>query len=333
MTTACLDAIDHRLLEDWQRDLPLVARPYEVLAEELGIEETGVLSRLTRLRAMGAISRVGGVVRPNTVSASTLAAISAPALQIDDIAEIVGQEPGVNHSYLRENVWNLWFVVTGPDRPHVAQALHRIERRTGLPVLELHLERAYHIDLGFPLDGRDNKPPGHTMTEVATTFRFKKEDPNLIQALTHGLPLESRPFDAIGARLGRSETSVLQRLTELCDARVMTRIGVIVRHRALGWRSNAMVVWDISPEVIDEVGLALAQAPGVNLCYRRTRNKIHWPYNLYCMVHAKTREEALATIEQATIASGLKGYSRQILFSIRCFKQQGALLTSPGEVA
>ena len=66
------------------------------------------------------------------------------------MAALVGAEPGVNHSYLREHRWNLWFVATAPDADALAASLARIGAATGLAVLDLPLLRAFNIDLGFP---------------------------------------------------------------------------------------------------------------------------------------------------------------------------------------
>jgi len=328
------DSIDMRLLGDWQRDLPLVPRPFAVLAAHLETGEADVINRLKGLCRSGAVSRVGGIVRPNVIGASTLAAMAASDLQVEDIAAVIGEEPGVNHSYLRENKLNLWFVATGPDRDHVTQSLDRISRRTGLHVFDLRLERSYHIDLGFPLDGRGAKHcEAIDAPTRCATFELRQGDAELIQALTHGLPLEPEPFCSIAEALGWSEASVIVRLTQLRAAEVITRLGVIVRHRALGWRSNAMVVWDVSPDSIDRAGATLAAVPGVNLCYRRRRFEGDWPYNLYCLVHAKERANALKIITQASEAARLTDCPRQILFSSRCFKQTGAMLTAPKEAA
>ena len=328
------DRVNVRLLNDWQRDLPLVSRPFSALARALDIEENDVIKRLTRLRSAGLISRVGGAVRPNIVGASTLAAMSVPDLQIEDVARLVSSEPGVNHSYLRENDVNLWFVATGPDREHVTNLLMRIEQRTGMRVLDLRLERAYHIDLGFPLDGRKGKVREAADARAqSAAFEHKPCDTELLQAMTRGLALVPRPFQSLAQALGLTEERVIERMKQLCAAGTLTRVGVIVRHRSLGWRSNAMVVWDVDPGDTDRVGNMLADVAGVNLCYRRTRFEAEWPFNLYCMVHAKSRADALETIALATETAQLQNNPRQILFSNRCFKQTGAMLVEPQEAA
>lgn len=334
MEQSVRDPIDMRLLSDWQRELPLVSRPFSVLARDLGISESDVITRLKSLTKLGVVSRVGGVIRPNIIGASTLAAIAVPALQVDEAASVIGNEAGVNHLYLRENKLNLWFVATGPDRDHVSSTLARIERRVGARVFDLNLEQSYHIDLGFPLDKRGTKVcEALDAHEQSAAFELKDGDSHLVQALTRGLQLEEQPFQSIATKLGRSEADVLLRLERLCAAKIIKRIGVIVRHRALGWRSNAMVVWDVAEDVVDRAGTAMATFAGITLCYRRRRVEPDWPYNLYCMVHAKARSEALDIIAAATETTGLNTCPRRILFSTRCFKQTGAMLISSMEAA
>lgn len=323
--------LDAALLENWQRDFPLEPRPFDVIATELGRTEQAVIERLRALTDSGAIARVGGVVRPNTLGASTLAAVSVPHFQVDSVAGQLTQEPGVNHVYLRENDWNIWFVATGPDRATVSEMLSRLSQRIGRRILDLRLETPYYIDLGFALDKQSRERHSCALQPVPATFIIEKGDRDLAQALTTGLPLISRPFERIATDLESNECAIIQRIGELSSAGIISRVGVIVRHRALGWRSNAMVVWDVPVELIDKAGGALAALPGINLCYRRTRHEGAWPYNLYSMIHAKSREEALAVISEATIEAGLQSYPRAILFSTRCFKQTGALIAKTKE--
>lgn len=328
------DPLQKALLEDWQRDFPLVSRPFAEIGRRIGADETAVIEALVALRTSGAISRVGGVVRPNTLGASTLAAIAAPDLEIAEVAENLAAEPGVNHVYLRENAVNLWFVVTGPDRDYVDGVIKRLEKQTGMHVLDLRLEKAYHIDLGFALNGEGSGKRHHAAKQnPPTEFAPEPGDRELVQTLTDGLPLVHAPFEDVAARLSCEESDILARLNELVAGTIIPRIGVIVRHRALGWRSNAMVVWDVPPEHVDAVGAKLANVQGINLCYRRTRYVREWPFNLYCMIHARSRDEALAILERASANTGLDGLPRRILFSLNCFKQTGALVAPPKEAA
>lgn len=314
------DPVDARLLDDFQRDLPLVAQPFTAMAASLGITEEDVIGRLARLKACGAVARVGATVRPNTAGASTLAAMAVPADRIEAVAAIVNGEAGVNHSYLREDDWNLWFVATAPDPAALREMLARLEARTGLRILDLRLVRAFNIDLGFRLSGeRRSMLPDAGVRPVELT----NEDRTLLASLSRGMPLVSRPF----AALGLAEGQALSRIATLLHARVITRLGVIVRHRPLGWKANAMVVWDLPAARIAAAGAALAVLPGITLCYQRVTVPGVWPYPLYSMIHGRSRTETLSVLDQALALGELSGAKGKPLFSTRCFKQTGALIT------
>jgi DNA-binding Lrp family transcriptional regulator len=146
-----LDAIDRSLLQDFQRGLPLAPRPYAAMGERLGIGEDEVIERLERLSQSGAVSRVGAVLRPHAVGASTLAAMAVPPARLEAIAELVNSYPEVNHNYQRDHHLNLWFVVATDTAEAVQGVLDDIARRAGIAVLDLPLEQDFHIDLGFAL--------------------------------------------------------------------------------------------------------------------------------------------------------------------------------------
>lgn len=382
-----IDPIDLRLLDGFQRDLPLVERPFAAMGAQMGLEEAEVIARLARMQDEGRISRVGGTVRPNTAGASTLAALAVPEDRIEEVAAIVGAEPGVNHSYLREGDWNLWFVATAPDAAALEDLLTRIrdrtchatlsstdltgrppttnaskragheaigatpvgsdptgnlpgaslpptwgrEREVGLAaavdaprLLDLRLVRPFNIDLGFPLAGAPVAMPGERGVEPAV---LRPTDRPLLHALSKGLDLTPRPYAALALRLGRDEAAVTSRIAVLLAAGILTRLGVIVRHRALGFTANAMVVWDVPDSATEAAGRALAGLPGVTLAYERCPVAGVWPYRLYCMIHARTRMQALEVLGTARALPQLRGVDHRVLFSTRCFKQSGARLS------
>ncbi len=323
------DPIDRRLLDDFQRDFPIVERPFQVLADALGLEEAEVLDRLARMRKTGRITRVGATIAPGAVSASTLAAVAVPEERLEEVAALIDAEPGVNHNYQREDDWNLWFVATGPDRAHVNDTLARISQRSGLRVLDLRLVRPFNIDLGFRMSGETRNAPGPRKVDRSA---MREGDRPLLQALSSGLSLVSGPFAALARTLNRDPDDVMDRVAALHRAGIISRLGVIVRHRALGWSANAMVVWDMPAEQVSSAGPALAAHPGVTLCYERNPVEDVWPYRLYSMIHARSRPEAMEVLAGAAALPELFGAQRKVLFSIRCFKQTGALI-QPKEAA
>jgi len=91
------------------------------------------------------------VFEHSRAGASTLVALAVPQARLEQVAARISAFPEVNHNYLREHHYNLWFVLTGPDRPHLDRLLAEIEADTGLVPLDLPMLHAYRIDLGFPL--------------------------------------------------------------------------------------------------------------------------------------------------------------------------------------
>jgi len=146
-----LSDLERRLLNEYQKGLPLSATPYADMGAKLGVGEAEVLRTLGRLQDAGVITRVGPVFAPKSIGASTLAALAVPEAELEAVAEMVNRRPEVNHNYSREHRYNLWFVVTAPDQQHLDAVLAGIESETGYPLLNLPLEKQFHIDLGFPL--------------------------------------------------------------------------------------------------------------------------------------------------------------------------------------
>lgn len=146
-----MDDLNKKMIDLYQRDFPLVERPFAAIAEKLGICEEDVIEALKVLKENGVLSRVGAVFKPNTVGHSTLAAMAVSQDRLQEVADLVSSFDAVNHNYEREHRLNLWFVVTAADKGGVEQVIDEIEHMTGIKVLNLPMLEDYHLDLGFDL--------------------------------------------------------------------------------------------------------------------------------------------------------------------------------------
>lgn len=152
---------------------------------------------------------------------------------------------------------------------------------------------------------------------------------HLRRLLEAGLPLAARPYQALAERIGASEQAVLEQVRHWSESGLFRRVGLVLKHRALGFRANAMLVLNIPDEQVDKVGRQLGQAAGINLCYQRPRRLPDWPYNLFCMVHGREREQVCQLIENLLAEHGLSEVPHQLLFSTRAFKQCGGRYAPP----
>ena len=316
-------SLDFQLLNDYQRDFPLVSAPFAELAARLGVAEKVVLGRLENLRREGKISRVGAVFAPKRIDASTLAAMAVPPEKLEAVAAAVNRFPEVNHNYEREHRYNLWFVVTAATEGRLQASLGAIELAAGYPLMALPLEEEFHIDLGFCLRGEKQKSVA-TAQMVKPTALIDEAERRLVSVLQEGLPLFIRPFALIAERIGVSEPEVLGRIRRWLEEGAIKRFGVVVRHHELGYRANAMLVHNIPDEQVSEIGRALAEEPAVTLCYRRPRRLPDWPYNLFCMIHGRERSEVETIIADLRQRHGLEAAAHEVLFSLTRFKQNGA---------
>ncbi len=323
-----LSELEFKLLNDYQRDFPLVAHPFAELARRLSVDEATVLTILKSLQQRGLVSRIGAVFRPNVVGVSALAALAVPVDRLDEVAARVSAYCEVNHNYQREHDFNLWFVATTSTAEKLAALFQDIEAACGSgPVLVLPLLEQFHIDLGFSLAPAT---PHHFQSHSAApqevaAVELSASERALMAVLQKGLPLVSQPF----ATLGWAEADALALLTRWTATGVIKRFGVVVRHHELGFTANAMVVWNVPDALVSAVGQCVAASQRVSLCYRRPRVLPHWPYNLFCMIHGKDRADVEQRIAILAQSCGLAAYRHEILFSCRRFKQCGARYVAP----
>ena len=148
-------------------------------------------------------------------------------------------------------------------------------------------------------------------------------DRQLIAATQSGLPLVERPYEAIGAMLGVSSAQVRERLAQMLAEGLVRRIGAVPNHYRLGWVANGMSVWDVADEQVDALGAKVGALPGVTHCYRRPRSLPLWPYNLFAMVHGRTREEVEQQVRQIEQMLGSACRGHDILYSSAILKKTG----------
>lgn len=327
LQTPLQTALPPALLNRWQHDFPLCRVPFDAIAATLDQPVEAVLQGYREALADGRLSRIGAVFAAGAGGAALLAAMAVPAARLEAVAARVSAHPGVNHNYQREHTYNLWFVMTGRDRAAVDAAMDALEADTGLRALRLRMLRPYRIDLGFDLHGdagASRAPRAPRRAGSGGRVPAVAEADRALAALAEaGLPIEPRPFDRWAQALGRRPEAVLATLAGWLQAGTLSRFGCVVRHHELGWSANAMTVFDVPDDQVDACGAALAGVPGVTLAYRRERAP-GWPYNLYCMVHGRSREAVLRVLGEAIGPCGLARFDRAVLFSCRRFKQTGA---------
>lgn len=151
-------------------------------------------------------------------------------------------------------------------------------------------------------------------------------DRRLVLATQGGLPLTTRPYQTLAESLGSTEEIVRERLQVMLDAGVIRRLGAVPNHYRLGFGANGMSVWDVDDDHVAELGPRVGNMDFVSHAYRRPRKLPHWPYNLFAMVHGRSREEVSGFVERIAKLLGDRQRQHDILFSSRILKKTGLRL-------
>ncbi|MDJ0943090.1 MAG: AsnC family transcriptional regulator [Kiloniellales bacterium] len=148
-------------------------------------------------------------------------------------------------------------------------------------------------------------------------------DRRIIAATQGGLPLVPRPYHALAEALGVSAEKVMDRLRRMQARGVVRRIGAVPNHYALGWTANGMSVWDVEDARVAELGPQVGALDFVSHCYRRPRHLPLWPYNLFAMVHGRSREEVEDKVARISALLGPAASAHEVLYSTRILKKTG----------
>jgi DNA-binding Lrp family transcriptional regulator len=322
-----MDDVDRQLLNAIQGAVPLVPRPFAAIGAGQGLSEDEVLARLAALSAAGVLRQVSAIFDTARLGyrSTLVAAVVAPD-RLDAAAAVIGGHPGVSHNYERASAWNLWFTLAVPPDSRLGleataarlAAAAGCERYRLLPALQV-------FKIGVRLDMEEGGTPG--AQTGATTARsgehpgvpvLDRTERTVVTLLQEAFPLVPEPYAALAAGSGLGVDELLRRGRELLARGVIRRVAGLLHHRRAGYVGNVMGVWAVAEPEIDAVGPLIAGFRAVSHCYRRPTYP-DWPYSLFSMIHGRSREECLATIEAIAETTGVA--ERAALWTVREFKK------------
>ncbi len=319
-----LDSADKAILNLIQWDFPLVSRPFAEIGKRLNISEDEAMKRVKAIKETGIIRQINAIFDTRRLKyKSALIAISIKPDKLEPVANEINKHPGVSHNYERDHEYNLWLTIAVPPYGSIQHDLEKFAKLDGvikyriLPTLKLY---KIGVRLDMINDDPDNPQPTDKPKHVEQIpFTASERDKEFIRELQKDLEIIREPFTEPAKRLGISVEELFAKAREYERIGVMRRFAAILRHRDAGFVANGMIVWKVPEEKIDEVGMKLAEFPQVSHCYRRPIYQ-DWPYNLFSMVHARTKEAAAKLAVEMSKHVGITDY--RILFSSREFKKE-----------
>ena len=151
MAELCLTSLQRKLLQIIQSDFPIVSRPYQELAQQVGASESEVIETIRQFCEQRVIRDFAPVFDYRRLGyVSTLAMVSVPAEQVEQVAAVINAYPEVTHSYLRDHRYNLWFTVIASSEEHIQHLLTEIEAKAGCPPIQtLPAQHVFKINVAF----------------------------------------------------------------------------------------------------------------------------------------------------------------------------------------
>ncbi len=322
-----------------QRGIGLTERPFASLGASCGLSEEAVLALVRRLFAAGDARRFGAVFDSRRLGyRSALCAMTVPQARMREIAAKAAAIKGVTHAYERGwpaglpadlpggpegKSWpNLWFTLATPSAEFEGELERLRAECQPFAIHALPATRRFKIDVVFDVRTRDRDerverrlPP---VKEHTQAVGFTAEEKGLVRLLQGNLPLCPRFFAPLAAQAGLSEPALLEKLRAWQASGVLRRIGLLLRHRKMGFKANGMCCWDVPEAEVLEFGRRVAAFPEVTHCYERPRTDI-FPFRLYAMIHTPTWLGTQQLFERITREAGLTG--GQVLLSVTEFKK------------
>jgi len=322
-----LNTTSRKLLNLLQWAFPLSGRPWKTLGEKLDLPESEVLAQVRALYDDGVIRQIGAIFDTRRLGyTSALIALRVEASRLDEVACAINRHPGVSHNYQREHDFNLWFTLAvppGSDFETVAERLTDlpgVERVRLLPTLRLFkigvrldMERdEKHLDRDQAPSDLPTRPPRPLTLQDKTLIRVTQED----------LPLVEEPFAQLAEQAAVTQEQLLAWLAEMQAMGYLRRFAAILRHRKAGFTDNGMLTWCVREDRIEEAGRIAGAFPQVSHCYQRPTYP-DWPYNLFTMVHARSRENCERIRERIAEALRPLGVSRSAaLYTLKEYKKE-----------
>ena len=318
------------LLKLLQEDLPLLERPYRWIGEKLGISEGEVISQIKELKEKKLIRQLSPIYDTKRAGYdSSLVAFKVNPENLESVAQLVSESPGVSHNYEREDEFNLWFTLAvPPDSPlSLEEIVKRLAEKGGVENYAiLRTKKTFKIGVKLSFESiyeREEAPP---VPKEPEPVPLSEKEKLVIRATQDDLPLVERPFKVVGESIDLAEGEVIETLKKLKEKGVLRRFSAILYHRRAGFKANGMSVWRVNNGV-EKIGRLFASFKAVSHCYERTTNSV-WRYNLFAMVHGRTREEVLEFCEFLSKESGIPDY--RVLFSKKEFKKRRVRLFDEG---
>jgi len=311
-----------KILYELQKNFPLCERPFAALADRFDTNEDEIIKTIQEEKDKNIIRQTSAIFDTKRLGySSSLVAFRVDKDDMDNAVSLLNSHPGISHNYERSHAFNIWFTMAVPPDSSLGldDTISLLAKKTKakdfivLPTLKL-FKIMVQLDTNNSAK-KKQKLKKRNFKDITLTKLHK----DIIKYAQEDIEIKKEPFLDIINKIGIDYTTFFDTLKELQEAGVMRRFAAILNHRKAGFSSNAMVVWDVNVENAQEIGEKVASFSVVSHCYLRPKYP-NWTYNLFSMIHAKSKDEIDDILKE--IGSEIEYKTKKLLYSTREFKKQ-----------
>lgn len=310
-----VDQRDRELLNALQGEISVSSTPFAILGQVIEMSEKEVLKRAEKLQRAGILRRLSLVFNTRALGYATcLVAAKVEDEKLERAASVVNIHPGVFQNYQRNHEYNLWFSIAVPpdSRLGLDGTVASLARES-----EVTSTRLFPTLRLFTSDG--------ALDTAAEHEPLSDEEVEFIRLLQVEIPLQPRPFDFIARKAGIPEGPFFDAVRQFVDRDQIRHIAASVQSRKNPFQTNAMSVWSIPEENIEEFSKLALTSPAFVRCYERPTYD-DWPYNVFATVQTRSVDECEKAV--ADLAAETEIHEYRTLFPTREHKNSRVSLFS-----
>jgi len=313
-----VDQLDKQICDRLQKGLNLCQRPFNDIAEQLGVGEDDVILRVDKLLKSGIIRRLAAMINYRSLGrASTLVAAAVEVDRLEEVAGFISELGNVSHNYQRDYLYNLWFTLQGQDQADIDQQLQKLSNELKVDFVSLPVVRFFKLDVNFDIAGGSDKVT-QKKSSADNVVELTDLQKKILTKIQQGIKPVANAYDFLCDDEADID-AVLEVLEQLKNAGVIKRIAAVLNHRLLGFDANVMFVCKAKESEAESAGLKLARFRQVSHCYQR-KTFARFDYNLFAMIHARTMGEILSLVDEFVTNENIKDY--QLLTTVKEFKKK-----------
>ena len=303
-----------------QKEFPIEERPFLELAKKLNSSEEEVLNLYKKLKEDKIIRQTSAIFDTKSLGYDS----SLVAFMVDDIesaAKFINTHPGVSHNYERDNEFNLWFTIAVEPESKLGlkKTVEIMAKKTNAKdFIILPTKKMFKISVTLDVKG-DRAKKEKIIQKRKVEMKLSPLHFDMIKLLQEDIKPVKEPFLEIVKKLDIDYETLKKEAKRMQEAKIMRRFASILYHRRAGFKANAMVVWSVDENKAEEIGKRVAEFSAVSHCYLRPVYP-NWPYSLFSMIHAKSKEEVEEVVE--SIKKEIEPKDYKYLYSTREFKKQ-----------